>query len=167
MKRRDFIRCGLVGAAMLSAQAPSWAALFPPDPFFGLSFPDLEGREVGLKQYLGRPLVVNFWATWCKPCIEEMPDLQALHETYPDMPFLGIGIDRAKNMLEFLQRVPVGYEILEAGNTGVGVMRALGNRQGGLPFTVVFDARGRIQERMLGQIVPAKLDDVIQRLLST
>lgn len=167
MKRRDFIRCGLFGAAMLSAQAPAWAALFPPDPFFGLSFPDLQGQEVGLKQYLGKPLIVNFWATWCKPCIEEMPDLQNLYARYPEMQFLGVGVDRAKNMLEFLQTVPVGYDILEAGSGGVGVMRALGNRQGGLPFTVVFDARGRIQERMLGQIDPNKLDDVIQRVLAT
>ncbi len=167
MKRRDFVRCGLLGAAVLGLSAPVGAALFPPDPFFGQTFPDLNGQPIEIKHYLGQPLIVNFWATWCKPCVEEMPDLQRLHEAYPDVQFLGIGVDRAQNMRDFLRKVPVSYTILEAGNAGVSVMRALGNRRGGLPFTVAFDERGRIQDRLLGQIDPQVLEQRIERLLAS
>ena len=140
-----------------------WASLLPADSFLSQSFPDLQGQERALSSYVGKPLVINFWATWCAPCIKEMPDLQALHERYPDVRFVGIAVDSQSNVQEFLQRVPVSYEILLAGPGGVKQMRSLGNKRGGLPFTVVFGSNGRVDERMLGQIDPQKLDEVIKR----
>ncbi len=140
-----------------------WASLLPADPFLSQSFHDLQDQERALSTYIGKPLVINFWATWCAPCIKEMPDLQALHERYPDVQFLGIAVDSKSNVQEFLQRVPVSYDILLAGPGGVKQMRSLGNKRSGLPFTVVFGSNGRVDERMLGQIDPQKLDEVIKR----
>lgn len=165
MNRRRFLQYAAVGAASYGLSRPAWSSLLPPDAFFSQSFPDLLGHEHPLSRYQGSPLIVNFWATWCKPCIEEMPDLQALHERYPDMPMLGLAVDRAQNVEGFLRKIPVSYDILLAASNGVPVMRALGNRSGGLPFTVAFNAKGRVSERMLGQINPRKLDDVIHGLL--
>lgn len=163
MQRRLFLRRSLLCAGLLALHPAPWASLLPADPFLAQSFPDLQDQDRLLSTYVGKPLVINFWATWCAPCIKEMPDLQALHERYPDVQFVGIAVDSKSNVQEFLQRVPVSYDILLAGPGGVRQMRSLGNKKGGLPFTVVFGSNGRVDERILGQIDPQKLDEVIKR----
>ena len=163
MQRRLFLRRSLLCAGLLALHPAPGASLLPADPFLAQSFPDLQDQDRLLSAYAGKPLVINFWATWCAPCIKEMPDLQALHERYPDVQFVGIAVDSKSNVQEFLQRVPVSYDILLAGPGGVRQMRSLGNKKGGLPFTVVFGSNGRVDERILGQIDPQKLDEVIKR----
>ncbi|HRL22489.1 MAG TPA: TlpA disulfide reductase family protein [Alcaligenes sp.] len=163
MQRRLFLQRSLVCAGLLTLPAASWAGLFPPDPFLAQAFPDLQDQDRTLSSYAGKPLVINFWATWCAPCVKEMPDLQALHQRYPEVNFVGIAVDSKDNVREFLQRVPVSYDILLSGPGGVKQMRSLGNKKGGLPFTVVFGSNGRVSERILGQIDPQKLDEVIKR----
>lgn len=166
MKRRHFLR----HAAMLAGVgvATGWqgsirqvVAKTASDPLFAQRFPDATGREFALEQWLGKPVVVNFWATWCPPCVKEMPDLEVLHKKYDGIQFLGLGIDTASNMLAFADKVKVSYPLLVLGHGGISLMRELGNKNGGLPFTVVFDAQGHVHSKILGQIKP---DDLERRL---
>src|SRR5690554_3114554 len=166
MKRRDFLRhASLLAAASLSPMP--LAAMAEADPvsaFLASSYPDLNGGDVPLSSYAGRPLVVNFWATWCAPCVKEMPDLDALAKKYPDMHFVGVAIDTESNVERFLKKVQVSYPLLVAGHGGIETMKALGNSKGGLPYTVIFDAESRIDRDILGQVDPDDLDAYLAKL---
>lgn len=156
MNRRDFLGragCVALGVGMSGAGLPvARAALLPPDPFFGYTFADLQGADVALSAFAGRPVLANFWASWCPPCVREMPDLDALHHDYPGVAFLGLAIDTRVNVERFVQKVKVAYPLLLTGTQGIPLMRDLGNKTGGLPFTVVFDGDGRIVHRVLGEV---------------
>lgn len=161
MKRRIFLQA-CVGAALTSGVGHAvWSA--SPDALFTRQFPDHEGVETPLGQWLGRPVVFNFWATWCPPCIKEMPDLQALSQQFPGVQFVGLGVDTAANVRKFMPKVNVSYPLLVTGYAGIDLMKSLGNAAGGLPFTLVYDAAGQVVERILGQIKPAELEAVLQR----
>ena len=161
MKRRTFLQA-CVGAALTSGLGRAvWAA--SPDALFTRQFPDHEGIETPLGQWLGRPVVFNFWATWCPPCIKEMPDLEALSQQFPGVQFVGLGVDTAANVRKFMPKVNVSYPLLVTGYAGIDLMKSLGNAAGGLPFTLVYDAAGQVVERILGQIKPAELEAVLQR----
>ena len=137
-----------------------------PRVLYEATLPDLTGSPVALKQLLGRPVVVNFWATWCAPCVEEMPHLDALSKSLPDIQFVGIGIDTASNISQFITKIPVSYPLYVAGHAGIALVRELGNAAGGLPFTVLLDAEGRIFDTILGQVSPEDLNIKIGRLVT-
>ena len=166
MKRRDFLRHAALttaGAAAGTLVPMQWAyaAALPPDPFYANGFPDIEGRQVELTQYLGKPLVLNFWATWCPPCVKEMPDLEALHAKHQGVHIVGLAVDTVVNVEKFITKVQVSYPLLITGHGGIQLMRTLGNKQGGLPFTVVFNEKGQVATQILGQIKPDELDAYI------
>jgi thiol-disulfide isomerase/thioredoxin len=127
--------------------------------FFGSSFPDADGVLQPLAQWRGRPLVVNFWATWCPPCVEEMPDLQTIRDAYRDqgIEVIGIGIDSAGRIADFRDKYLLTLPLLVAGVGGSELNRALGNSSGALPYTVLIGADGRVRERHLGQVKPDQL----------
>jgi thiol-disulfide isomerase/thioredoxin len=135
-----------------------------PDALLQAKLPDLDGREVAFNTYLGKPLVVNFWATWCAPCVEEMPVLNEMAESIPNVQFVGIGIDTVDKIRQFVVKVPVSYPLLVAGHGGIALLRELGNPAGGLPFTVMFDANGSMIDTILGQVQPADLQDRVRKL---
>lgn len=161
MNRRDFLgRAGRfalgVGVSGMGLSA-AHAALLPPDPFFGYTFANLQGEDVALSTYAGRPVLANFWASWCPPCVREMPDLDAMHHDYPDVSFLGLAVDTRVNVERFVKKVQVSYPVLLTGTQGISLMRDLGNKGGGLPFTVLFDRSGRIAHVVLGEVKPDAL----------
>jgi peroxiredoxin len=126
---------------------------------FAASFVDADGTMQPLAQWKGRPLVVNFWATWCPPCVEEMPDLQRARDAYlgRGVEVIGIGIDNAAKIADFRDRHGLRLPLLVAGAGGSDLSRALGNSGGALPYTVLISADGRIAQRHLGQIRPEQL----------
>lgn len=128
---------------------------------FDLQFDDLTGQMQPLAPYKGKPLVVNFWATWCPPCVKEMPDLESLSLTYPNVQFIGLAIDTQRNVKKFLEKVPVSYDLYVPGHGGVKHMRELGNPKAGLPFTLVIDADGTVQHQLLGPINKADLGEIL------
>ena len=137
-----------------------------PRALYEATLPDLTGRPVALERLLGRPVVANFWATWCAPCVEEMPHLEALSKSFSNIQFVGIGIDTASNIAQFVTKVPVSYPLYVAGHAGIAMVRELGNAAGGLPFTVLLDAEGRIFDTILGQVSPEDLSVRIDRLVA-
>lgn len=157
MDRRNFMK-GCAAAGLFGTAIPSvWAADAAVGDFYQQSFSTLGGESRSMADYLGKPLLVNFWATWCPPCVKEMPDLDALSQEFPDVRFLGVAVDTTGNVNKFLLKTPVSYDILVAGHRGIQIMRDLGNRQGGLPYTMLFDSEGTEQHRVLGQITKASL----------
>ena len=128
-----------------------------------LNLPDANGQAVALDQWRGRPLVVNFWATWCAPCIEEMPELSELQQHYKasGLQILGIGIDSPDNIRQFSKDRPVAYPLLIAGAGGSELARRFGNQSGGLPYTVVVDRSGQITSTIIGRFKLARLRDAI------
>lgn len=166
MNRRNFLLrtmacagyAGLASAFSLPAQAQATQSLFDQ------VLPDMAGDDQALSQWQGRPLLVNFWATWCAPCVKEMPDLDALHRQFPDVTFVGLAVDTKVNVDKFLQKVQVAYPLLLIGNKGIALMRALGNKVGGLPFTVVLDTQGKVVETILGPVDPNALAVTLEGL---
>lgn len=150
-----------VSARVAQASAPDAGAR----EFFETSIPDLEGQAVALARFSGEPLLVNFWATWCAPCVEEMPHLDAMAKQTPEVRFVGIGIDTAANIQKFVDKIPVSYQLLVAGPAGIALCRALGNSAGGLPFTVLFDAKGGVFDAILGEVQPDDLRGRIAQLV--
>ena len=137
-----------------------------PLALYNARLPGLDGQEFALSTLKGRPLVINFWATWCAPCVQEMPHLDALAKERPEIAFVGIGIDSAQNIAQFVAKLPVSYQLLVAGHAGIAMVRELGNSAGGLPFTLLFDANGSIFDSILGQVEPTDLRNRIERLVT-
>ncbi len=150
---------------VLDAEAPS-----PPtgvmvakrgEPLPPLRLPDLDGRTVALPEaWAGRPLLINVWASWCGPCIAEMPELQRFSAAQgPDgIQVIGIALDEPGAVREFLQRIPVEYPILidAPGPADAGVR--LGNLKGVLPYSVLIGADGHLRKQRVGPFAAGELD---------
>jgi thiol-disulfide isomerase/thioredoxin len=134
--------------------------------FWAAEFDTPTGESLSIISFQGRPLVINFWATWCAPCVEEMPYLDALSKSLPDIQFVGIGIDTPANISQFVAKIPVSYPLYVAGHSGIALVRELGNAAGGLPFTVLLDAEGRIFDTILGQVSLEDLQVRVTRLVA-
>ncbi len=127
--------------------------------FWDLSFDTPAGQPLAAKAFRGKPLLLNFWATWCPPCIAELP---LLNEFYREnaakgWQVMGIAVDQPSAVRGFLERTPLDFPIVMAGLGGTDLSRSLGNLGGGLPFTVLFGADGRILHRKIGQVTPENL----------
>jgi len=118
------------------------------------NLPDIQGQTHALSEWRGKVLLVNFWATWCPPCVEEMPELVDLQNSsgIKNLQIVGIGVDSPSNIQQFTKKFQISYPILVAGMEGTEIARALGNQAGGLPFTVLLDAEGRVRQTYLGRL---------------
>lgn len=142
---------GLGGAWWQGRRAAAFAA--QTGGVWDLRFPQPGGGELVMQALRGRPLVLNFWATWCPPCVKEMPDLDRFQRQFAARGWqvVGLAIDAPTPVREFLARRPVSYPIGLAGLDGTSLSRRLGNEGGALPFTAVFDTAGRVVQRKLGE----------------
>lgn len=118
------------------------------------TWPDAQGTPQKLSQWGNKSLIVNFWATWCAPCVQEMPELSALQaELAPKgIQLIGIGIDSAANIGEFSSKYKISYPLYVAGIDGAELSRSFGNQAGGLPFTVLIGRDGRVKKTYLGRL---------------
>ncbi|MCM0044627.1 MAG: redoxin domain-containing protein [Burkholderiaceae bacterium] len=123
------------------------------------SLPDAAGGQRTLAEWQGKTLVVNFWATWCPPCVDEMPELVALQDDLggKNVQVLGIGIDSPSNIRQFSEKHRITYPLLVAGMEGTELSRQFGNQAGGLPFTVLIGSDGRVRQTYIGRLDLQKL----------
>ena len=140
--------------------APAVAALWQ------LGFPDVRGHEQPLSQWRGQVVVLNFWASWCTPCREEMPDFDALRRQFQSdgIEFVGIAIDNPASVSQFLQTMPVSYPILIGEGAAHRLARQLGNPSGALPYTIVLDRDGNLVLSHLGRLPRATLEATLRKI---
>ena len=173
-RRQLLIICGISLAALLGgiftsqwisqtglASEPSVKA------FFANSWQNPDGKSVDAQQWQGKVLVVNFWASWCPPCVEEMPTLDLLQKDFmqQNVLFVGIGIDSPPNIREFLKKTPVSYPIVIGGLEGSNLSKQLGNTQGALPFTIIINSKGKAVFSKLGKISEDELRKAIKEAI--
>ena len=170
LRRREALILGGVGLVAVTAgllvgpiirQSRSGAA-----ELLSARYPDLSGRVRGMSEWSGKTLLCNFWATWCPPCVEEVPLLAAARSKFAGsgVEVVGIAVDSAENVYKFSRKTPVTYPVLIAGAGGLDLLHKLGNRSGGLPFTVVLDRAGSIVETKLGAYKGDELEAMLERL---
>lgn len=129
-------------------------------------FRDLNGGARRISEWKDKVRICNFWATWCAPCREEIPMLNALRakNVSKGVEIVGIALDSADNVREFSKTLPILYPVLLADMSTVSLMRTLGNSAGALPYTVVLDRRGSITARKLGALKQSEAENLISRV---
>ncbi len=162
--RRRWLAAGVGAAAAVAGAGLAWQRLQPhaapaalsetETAFWASGFNAPAGEAVAMQSFRGKPLVLNFWATWCPPCVEELPLLNGFYREQKARGWqvVGLAIDQPTAVRQFLQRLPLDFPIALGGLGGTDMARSLGNLAGGLPFTVVFGADGNILHRKMGQV---------------
>ncbi|NKI33577.1 TlpA family protein disulfide reductase [Wenzhouxiangella sp. XN79A] len=146
--------------------APDAARVGDPRPDFRHAA--LDGRYVEAADFDGRPLLINFWATWCAPCVREMPLLDDFAEQEADrLAVIGIAIDDPGAVAPFVEELGVDYPILVGTTDVMRTQRRFGNTAGLLPYTVLVDADGTIAWQFLGEVKPEHLEREVRARLSS
>ncbi|MGZ5193862.1 MAG: TlpA family protein disulfide reductase [Ramlibacter sp.] len=161
--RRRLLQIGVGAAAALAGAGVAWWKWQPgdaaADSLWAMSFDTPSGGTLSIQSLRGKPLLVNFWATWCPPCVDELPLIDGFYRenSKKSWQVVGLAVDQPSAVRAFLQRTPVTFPIGLAGLGGTELARALGNTGGGLPFTVVLGADGHVRQRRIGRIAPGDL----------
>jgi len=166
LDRRTVLMTGVAAAAGAAGVGVAWWR-YQPNPvatdaeaaFWVSQFEGPQGEVVDLASWRGKPLLVNFWATWCPPCVEELPMLNAFYRTHAPKGWqvLGLAVDQPSAVRNFLQKLPLDFPVGMAGLAGTQLSRDLGNPTGGLPYTVVMGVAGTVLHRKIGKVSEADL----------
>jgi thiol-disulfide isomerase/thioredoxin len=141
------------------------SALAQAEGIFLAQLPDLQNKAQSFSQWKGKPVIMNYWATWCSPCREEIPEFIALQKKYAGkVQFIGIAIDEAKDVSAFSKQYGINYPILVGDANAMELMRKEGNQLGGLPFTAIYNAKGERVAIELGRLKKEKLEGYLKEL---
>ncbi len=148
--------------------------LFPSTEKTGVSalpefnLPDLSDRQHNISEWSGKILVINFWATWCPPCLKEIPDFVTLQEQYAakGLQFIGIAIEDKQAVAEYAAKTKINYPVLLGGDNGIALAHQLGNNVDAVPYTLIVDKQGQIIYQHPGELAKDKILEVIAPLLN-
>ena len=164
--RRRWLMGAVAGAAALGGAGLAWRTYQPQAMsstaevgLWQLEFAVPDGAPLNMASMRGKPLLLNFWATWCPPCVDELPLLSSFYRenSAKGWQVLGLAVDQLDPVKRFLAKSPVAFPVALAGVPGVEVSKSLGNLSGGLPFTVVLGSDGVVAHRKMGKITPDNL----------
>jgi len=166
----------LVAAALLSLSAGMLFKYYqiqqivqqPASPLLSIRLPDSEGKMRDLSEWQGKILIINFWATWCPPCLKEIPEFIRLQDELrgKGVQFIGIAIEDQASIASFLQKNPINYPVLIGGDAAISLSQQLGNLVNAVPFTLIVDSQGMIVHRHPGELSRQKLMQLLNPLLA-
>nr|WP_114970080.1 TlpA disulfide reductase family protein [Rhodoferax ferrireducens] len=164
--RRRWLMAAVAGAAALGGAGLAWQRYRPQTmtstaeaALWQLEFATPDGGALRMASLRGKPVLLNFWASWCPPCVEELPLLSGFHSenSVNGWQVLGLAVDQLEPVKRFLSKAPVSFPVALAGMPGIEISKSLGNLSGGLPFTVVLGSEGQVAHRKIGKVTPADL----------
>lgn len=131
------------------------------------SLPDVSGKPHNIKEWHGKVLVINFWATWCPPCLKEMPEFAAMHSEYSakGLQFIGIALDDSEPVKEFIEKMNINYPILIGQDQGTKLAHDLGNVVDTVPFTLIVNKKGQLIKAHMGELHREELLKIVKPLL--
>ena len=179
MRRSKYLALALV-VAMLALTAGIYTGIQAqdapkPEPalpqeaishIFATRLNNTDGKTQDFAQWRGKTLVINFWATWCPPCREEMPEFSRLQTKYAakGVQFIGIALDTSVNVRNYSNQHPASYPLIVADADGAELTRKMGNSSLALPYTVVIDSKDKPQLTRLGRISEQELDALLLKI---
>jgi len=149
------------------APAPAVAPVMQSEQRPAFTLLDVEDKPRSISDWDGQVILVNFWATWCPPCVREIPAFNKLYETYRDKGFtiIGIALDNKQDVIDFIGPMGVEYPILLGDQQGIKLTQEYGNRLGVLPFSVIIDRQGQITERHRNEMTFEEAEQLIKPFL--
>ncbi|KAF3981803.1 MAG: TlpA family protein disulfide reductase [Methylococcales symbiont of Hymedesmia sp. n. MRB-2018] len=150
-----------------SLQANTAQAKSSTDKLPEFSIADINGEQQSIAQWDNKIRIINFWATWCPPCLKEIPEFIKIQNAFSDknVQFIGIAMEEAESVKQYLAVNPVNYPMLIAGDGNVSLSRQLGNIFDAVPFTLIVNQLGTIIYRQPGEISSEKIRQLINPLL--
>ena len=170
LQRRHILTVGVAAAAALAgAGAAYWqdkqvASSEPAAPYkpasgdlndlWQMQFDTPDGSKLAMQSLKGKPLLINFWATWCPPCVEELPLLERFYSQNKakSVQIVGLAADKPDAVRTFLKKLPLTFPIGITDLSGIALSKSWGNLAGGLPFSVMLAADGRVLQRKMGKL---------------
>lgn len=165
-QRRHFLTVGIgLAAGVAGAGGAWWQANKAPskqlepviialEDIWNMQFDTPDDGKLAMQTLRGKPLLVNFWATWCPPCVDELPLLESFYRQHKrkSMQIVGLAADKPEAVRAFLKKLPLTFPIGITDLSGIALSKSWGNLAGGLPFTVMLAANGQVMQRKMGKL---------------